>query len=42
MECGGTTTLWLRCSKTIAQDFSTVLLLFTVKPKRRHVPAVQK
>jgi hypothetical protein len=42
MDCAGMTALWLRCSKTMAEDFSTVLSFFTVKPKRRHVSALQK
>jgi hypothetical protein len=41
MDCAGMTALWLRCSTTLAKAFLTVLLFFTVKPKRRHVSAVQ-
>ena len=38
--CGGTTPLWLHCWKSKTED-STRLSHFTVKPKRRHVSAVQ-
>jgi len=41
MDCGGTTPLWLRRWKTNAKDLA-LHLLFTVKPKRRHVSALQK